>query len=130
MTTLDLNGQLLELQTPRSLGVQGGVLPADLPSLDELDVLSVSIGKFTDGRAYSTAFHVRKVLGFSGDLRATGEVLVDQLRLLAAVGFTSFELRADQDIALAKKVLTERSQPAYQSQHHQPNIFEQRHANQ
>jgi uncharacterized protein (DUF934 family) len=35
--------------------------------------------KFTDGRAYSQAFLLRRRLGFSGEIRAIGDVLVDQL---------------------------------------------------
>ena len=35
--------------------------------------------KFTDGRAYSQAFALRRRLGFTGDIRATGDVLIDQL---------------------------------------------------
>ncbi|AJK48440.1 DUF934 domain-containing protein [Burkholderia plantarii] len=44
---------------------------------------------FTDGRAYSQAYLVRRRLGFRGDLRATGEVLADQLMLMERTGFSS-----------------------------------------
>ncbi|NLP60185.1 DUF934 domain-containing protein [Paraburkholderia sacchari] len=44
---------------------------------------------FTDGRAYSQAYLVRRRLGFRGDLRATGEVLVDQLLQMERMGFSS-----------------------------------------
>lgn len=44
---------------------------------------------FTDGRAYSQAYLIRRRLGFRGDLRATGEVLVDQLLQMERMGFSS-----------------------------------------
>lgn len=44
---------------------------------------------FTDGRAFTQAYLVRRRLGFRGDLRATGEVLVDQLLQMERTGFSS-----------------------------------------
>ena len=60
--------------------------------------------KFTDGRAYSQAFLLRRRLGFAGELRATGDVLVDQLVQLQRCGFNSAVLRADQDATLAAQL--------------------------
>lgn len=47
--------------------------------------------KFTDGRAYSQARLLRERLGYTGELRATGVVLRDQLPFLLRCGFDSFE---------------------------------------
>jgi len=47
--------------------------------------------KFTDGRAYSQARMLRERLGYSGGLRATGAVFLDQLPFLLRCGFDSFE---------------------------------------
>lgn len=47
--------------------------------------------KFTDGRAYSQARVLRERLGYTGELRATGAVLRDQLPFLLRCGFDSFE---------------------------------------
>jgi uncharacterized protein (DUF934 family) len=47
--------------------------------------------KFTDGRAYSQARLLRERLGYSGGLRATGAVFLDQLPFLLRCGFDSFE---------------------------------------
>ncbi|MBU3737960.1 MAG: DUF934 domain-containing protein [Rhodoferax sp.] len=58
--------------------------------------------KFTDGRAYSQAFLLRRRLGFTGEIRATGDVLVDQLVQMQRSGFDSAVLRADQNLALAQ----------------------------
>ena len=61
--------------------------------------------KFTDGRAFSQAFLLRRRLGFQGDIRATGDVLVDQLQQMARTGFTEAVLRADQNLAHGQKLL-------------------------
>jgi uncharacterized protein (DUF934 family) len=61
--------------------------------------------KFTDGRAFSQAFLLRRRLGFQGDIRATGDVLVDQLQQMARTGFTEAVLRADQNLAHGEKLL-------------------------
>jgi uncharacterized protein (DUF934 family) len=75
-------------------------------------VIELHFPKFTDGRAYSQA-HVLRRRGFSGDLRATGEVLVDQLVQLKRCGFSSVVLRADQSMQTAQRLLN-LELPAYQ----------------
>lgn len=62
--------------------------------------------KFTDGRAFSQAFLLRHRLGFAGEIRATGDVLIDQLLQMQRCGFDSAVLRADQSPALAARQLT------------------------
>lgn len=52
--------------------------------------------RFTDGRAYSQAAILRRQRGYRGDLRATGDVLRDQLGLMLQCGFSSFLIRADK----------------------------------
>lgn len=61
--------------------------------------------KFTDGRAFSQAFLLSRRLGFKGEIRATGDVLVDQLAQMKRSGFTSAVLRADQPLDVAQHVL-------------------------
>ena len=51
--------------------------------------VELNFPKFTDGRAFSQAVLLRRRYGFTGDLRATGEVLIDQLVQMARSGFTS-----------------------------------------
>ncbi|MCZ2495614.1 DUF934 domain-containing protein [Xylophilus sp. Kf1] len=59
--------------------------------------------KFTDGRAYSQAFLLRRRLGFQGDLRAHGDVLIDQLVQMSRQGFTSAVLKAGVDASAAQR---------------------------
>lgn len=65
--------------------------------LGHLDLVALAFPRFTDGRAYSQARLLRELLGFAGELRAVGDVLRDQLLLMARCGFDAFELRADKD---------------------------------
>jgi len=67
--------------------------------------IDLSFPKFTDGRAYSQAFLLRRRLGFKGELRATGDVLVDQLQLMQRSGFDTAVLRADQSLDVAQRQL-------------------------
>ena len=55
---------------------------------------------FRDGRSFSTAALLRDRLGWQGEVRAIGDVLIDQLLQGARVGFDSFELRPDQNLEL------------------------------
>jgi uncharacterized protein (DUF934 family) len=58
--------------------------------------------KFTDGRAFSQAFLLRRRLGYQGEIRATGDVLIDQLVQMERSGFDSAVLRPDQSLELAQ----------------------------
>ena len=61
--------------------------------------------KWTDGRAYSQAVLLRGRLRYSGEIRATGEVLADMLPLLQRCGFDTVQLRADQQLESAQRAL-------------------------
>ena len=58
---------------------------------------------FRDGRSFSTAALLRERFNWSGEIRAIGDVLIDQLILGARSGFDSFALRADQNLDIALK---------------------------
>lgn len=72
----------------------------DLAGVDRIDL---QFPKFTDGRAYSQAFLLRRRLGFQGEIRATGDVLIDQLVQMARTGFDSAVLREGLDAAAAQR---------------------------
>lgn len=74
-------------------------------SLAGITRVVLNFPKFTDGRAYSQAFLLRRRLGFQGDIRATGDVLADQVQQMARSGFSSAVLRADQELATAEQQL-------------------------
>ena len=58
---------------------------------------------FRDGRSFSTAALLRDRFAWQGEIRAIGDVLVDQLLQGARVGFDSFALRPDQNLDVALK---------------------------
>ena len=72
-------------------------------SLDGITRVDLHFPKFTDGRAYSQAFLLRRRLGFKGEIRATGDVLIDQLVQMQRSGFDAAVLREDQNIAHAQR---------------------------
>jgi uncharacterized protein (DUF934 family) len=74
-------------------------------SVEGVQRIELDFPKFTDGRAFSQAFLLRRRLGFQGDIRATGDVLVDQLVQMHRSGFSSAVLRADQDAGQAQRQL-------------------------
>ncbi len=74
-------------------------------TLAGIERINLNFPKFTDGRAFSQAFLLRRRLGFQGEIRATGDVLVDQLAQMERSGFDVAVLRADQDMAVAQRVL-------------------------
>jgi uncharacterized protein (DUF934 family) len=84
--------------------------PTDEPALiadsvSRLTRVAIRFPKFTDGRGYSIAVLLRSRHGYAGDLRAIGDVLVDQLWYLGRAGFSSFALRPDQDRTTAERAL-------------------------
>lgn len=66
--------------------------------LDRFAVVAIDFPKFTDGRGYSIAFNLRKRLGYTGELRAIGDVLRDQLFSMHRVGFDAYATRQDRSI--------------------------------
>ncbi|WP_423679724.1 DUF934 domain-containing protein [Undibacterium sp. WLHG33] len=74
------------------------------------NLLAVDFPKFADGRGYSIAYNLRSRFGFSGELRAIGDVLRDQLFYMQRVGFNAFAVRADKNIHDAIKGLTDFSE--------------------
>ena len=103
--------KLLNAQDIATEAAAEGVLTvtndADVQKLDLAGVQRIDLvfPKFADGRAFSQAFELRRRLGFAGVIRATGDVLVDQLVQMQRCGFSEAVLRADQDPAVGKKLL-------------------------
>ncbi len=70
-----------------------------LPHLDRIALIEVSFPTFRDGRGYSAGRILREA-GYAGELRAQGDVLVDQLLLMRRCGFDSFAPNAPIDQAV------------------------------
>lgn len=75
-----------------------------IPHLDRLALVEVAFPKFRDGRGYSSARILREA-GYTGELRAAGDVLVDQLLYLRRCGFDAFVADAALDPAAVDRAL-------------------------
>jgi uncharacterized protein (DUF934 family) len=73
--------------------------------LNGVQTIELHFPSFSDGRAFSQALMLRRRCGFKGDIRATGDVLVDQLSQMQRCGFSSAVLRADQSLAKGRELL-------------------------
>ena len=72
-------------------------------ALQGVERIELHFPKFTDGRAFSQAVLLRRRHGFAGDLRATGDVLIDQLVHMHRSGFSSAVLAEGVDAAAAER---------------------------
>jgi uncharacterized protein (DUF934 family) len=94
--------------------------PAELAAdVAALPLVAVEFPAFTDGRGYSTGRLLRERYGFKGELRAVGDVLRDQLFLMARVGFNAFALKEGKSIDDALAAFADFSE-TYQSATDQP----------
>ena len=94
-------------------------------NLDGIAQVDLYFPNFTDGRAFSQAYLLRRRLKFAGDIRATGDVLIDQLVQMERTGFSSAVLREGVDAADAQRQF-ERFGGFYQADavHTQPHFIE------
>ena len=84
-----------------------------IPHLDRLTLVEVSFPKFRDGRGYSSARILREA-GYTGTLRAVGDVLVDQVNYMQRCGFDDFAPDVPLNPAVVEK-LTNIYPDVYQS---------------
>ena len=84
---------LLGTQAPIGVRIEPGAsVAAVIADLDRFSVIALAFPKFADGRAFSNAVILREQRGFRGELRAVGDVLFDQLQMMARCGFDAFEI--------------------------------------
>ncbi|MBV2183721.1 MAG: DUF934 domain-containing protein [Rhizobium sp.] len=60
------------------------------PHLDRIALVAIAFPAFNDGRGFSHATLLRQRLGYRGEIRAVGDVLIDPIPLMLRTGFTSF----------------------------------------
>jgi uncharacterized protein (DUF934 family) len=98
-----------------------------LPLLGKVALVAVNFPKFGDGRGYSTARLLRERHGYTGELRAVGEVLADQLFYLKRCGIDAFDLAPGKDVHAALRALRDFS-VTYQAASDQAQPLYRRHA--
>jgi len=93
----------LETETEVNVLVVGNDADVAELSLEGIARIELNFPKFSDGRAYSQAYLLRRRRKFAGDIRATGDVLVDQLVQMQRTGFSSAVLKEGKDVADAQR---------------------------
>lgn len=94
---LGLEALITRAEHSKEAGLGVLIRPADdvtklEPYLDRLGIVAVAFPAFNDGRAFSHASLLRQRLGYAGELRAVGDVLIDQIPLMLRVGINSFSV--------------------------------------
>ncbi len=80
-------------KAPVGVAVEAGAdAQAHLVDLAGRPLVALAFAKFADGRAFSYARLLRDRYGFAGELRATGDVLIDEIPLMLRCGFDAFEV--------------------------------------
>jgi len=87
------------------------------PYLYRLEIVAVAFPAFNDGRAFSHASLLRQRLGYTNELRAVGDVLIDQVPLMLRVGIDSFAVTNETAI----RRLAENRLPSI-PHHYQPAV--------
>jgi uncharacterized protein (DUF934 family) len=77
----------------------GAEAQSHLPDLAKRPLVALAFAKFGDGRAFSYARLLRDRYGFKGELRAVGEVLIDEIPLMLRCGFDSLLVGSSATIA-------------------------------
>ena len=87
---------------PKTLELGNEIDPMEV-NLDGITRIDLHFPKFTDGRAYSQARLLRQRRQFTGEIRATGDVLIDQLVHMARCGFDVAVLKEGVDAEDAQR---------------------------
>ncbi len=91
--------RLKSAESPEALG----------DDVHRLSVVVIEFPNFRDGRGFSWARMLRTRLNFTGEVRATGDFLFDQISYLHRVGFDAFEVRDGLTLETFKRALSEMS---------------------
>lgn len=108
--------QLLARGTPLGLRLKSEQSPIEIADDIELfDLLALEFPAFTDGRSYSNARRLRERYGFTGEIRAVGDVLRDQYAFMRRCGFDAMVVKdgeTEADWAAAVGAVSVVYQPA------------------
>jgi len=101
---------LLARNAPLGVRLKSDESPEALgPDVERLALVVLEFPKFRDGRPFSRARLLRTRLRFTGEIRAAGDFLYDQLAFMARVGFDAFELPPSLTPELFRRALGEMS---------------------
>jgi uncharacterized protein (DUF934 family) len=99
---------LLARNTPVGIKLQSSENPEILGAdVNHFALIALEFPKFRDGRAFSWARILRTRLGFTGEIRAVGDFLYDQVNYQRRVGFDAWEVPDHFTIEMFNRALTE-----------------------
>jgi uncharacterized protein (DUF934 family) len=118
------------LHRNRSIGVRLG--PSDDPGLlaahlERIHLVELVFPKYTDGRAFSQAQMLRRRFGYKSEIRAIGQVLRDQLRLMIRAGFDAMMIEEQDAEAVYEFSAHEFSEFYQAASDTRDTIFQKRH---
>ncbi len=73
--------------------------------LGQLVLVALEFPAFKDGRAYSYARLLRDRYGYEGEIRAIGDVLMEQLHFMLRIGFNSFQIKGEDPLRQYQEAL-------------------------
>jgi uncharacterized protein (DUF934 family) len=79
-------------------------ISAIIPYLEKIAVVAFNFSKFADGRAFTYARQLRDQHRYTGEIRAMGDFLPDQVNYLQRCGFDAFAMRTEQEVEIALNV--------------------------
>lgn len=99
---------LLSRKGPLGIRLKAGQHPKTIAAdVCRFELIALEFPKYTDGRAYSYARHLRERGGYKGELRAVGQVLRDQLLFMHRCGFDAYEIDRPDALEVWRKALGE-----------------------
>lgn len=94
--------------------------------LNRFDVIAVNFPAFADGRGYSLARLLKERYAYKGEIRAVGDVLLDQLYFMKRCGFDTFLLKDGLDPEKALEYFSVFSEPYQLAYDVQTPLFRRR----
>jgi uncharacterized protein (DUF934 family) len=105
---LDHKNELQARDTKVAVQIAADEFPEDFVSeYTDIDMIVLPMVSHVDGRSYSHAYKLRTRLGFTGEIRAIGDVKYDQLDFLTRSGCNAFELPESENLETALKAFKE-----------------------
>jgi uncharacterized protein (DUF934 family) len=99
---------LLARNTPVGVRLQSSENPEALGAdVNRFALVALEFPKFRDGRAFSWARLLRTRLGYTGEIRAVGDFLYDQVNYQHRVGFDAWEVPDHFTIEMFNRALSE-----------------------
>ncbi|MGF1456693.1 MAG: DUF934 domain-containing protein [Alphaproteobacteria bacterium] len=95
--------------------------------LQRFSLIALEFPAFKNGRGYSSARLLRGRYGFTGEIRAVGDVLRDQVAFMARCGVDSFEVADGFDVAAWDDIMGEMSHVYQTSADGLETVLEKRH---